>query len=197
MASGEAMGARLRGLQHGASRLLSRGKSTNGHDPGQNLGLAIVTTMPARGFLNDAHNRLVKLTATELQIGNAMAAWDQEGSNRLEKIGPETKRIPSFNRASLRWHSNERRICFLCENAGCAHENQCKCNSYPLLRQRNQLQQTQTFRTQPNNERGDFVASKGIDRTAAQWSRCLRSSAAIPSAQKMDLDFHRRERPDR
>jgi len=55
---------------------------------GQNLGLAIITTMPHADFEDDALNHFVKF---KLQHGTgewyAMAAWDQEGTNRRVGFG--------------------------------------------------------------------------------------------------------------
>jgi len=65
---------------------------------GQNLGLAIITTIPHAVFEDDALNHLVKF---KLQRGAgdwyAMAAWDQEGTNRRIAFGnqKEEGEIPS------------------------------------------------------------------------------------------------------
>src|SRR6267378_5188591 len=56
--------------------------------PGQNLGLAVITTMPNAGFEDDALNHFIKF---KLQRGAgewyAMAAWDQEATNRRVGFG--------------------------------------------------------------------------------------------------------------
>lgn len=56
--------------------------------PGQNLGLAILTATPGAGFADDAANHFVTL---KLKNGTAewyaMAAWDQEGTNRRVGYG--------------------------------------------------------------------------------------------------------------
>jgi unsaturated chondroitin disaccharide hydrolase len=59
---------------------------------GQNLGLAIVTTAPGAGFVSDAANHFVQLTLTNgAAAWYAMAAWDQEGSNRRVGYGNQVE----------------------------------------------------------------------------------------------------------
>lgn len=59
--------------------------------PGQNLGLAVIASAPRRSFAHDAYNHLIKFA---LENGTAswyaIAAWDQEGSNRRENFGAQT-----------------------------------------------------------------------------------------------------------
>src|SRR6266478_4699273 len=57
---------------------------------GENLGLAVISTMPHAAFEDDALNHFLKF---KLQSGTgewyAMAAWDQEGTSRLIGFGNE------------------------------------------------------------------------------------------------------------
>src|SRR6266478_642947 len=61
---------------------------------GQNLGLAVITMMPQATFSQDAHNHLIKLHFQNgAANGYAMAAWDQEGTNR--RVGPGSQKAES------------------------------------------------------------------------------------------------------
>jgi unsaturated chondroitin disaccharide hydrolase len=66
---------------------------------GQNLGLAIVTTSSGASFQSDAANHFIKLSLTNGAADwYAMAAWDQEGSNRRVGYGnqSETREASSY-----------------------------------------------------------------------------------------------------
>jgi len=122
----------------------------------------------------------------DLQNGTAMvrmAAWDQEGSNRLEKSGPKTKRIPVIQSRFLRWHSNERRIVSSVKTQAAHMENQASAILIHYCGSAISSSDT-TFRTQQTTSEAISLLQKSIDRTAAQWEPVLRSSAADSSAQK-------------
>ena len=56
--------------------------------PGQNLGLAVLTTFPATSIAGDPSNQLVQINLSNHHASwYAMAAWDQEGTNRLVGVG--------------------------------------------------------------------------------------------------------------
>ena len=56
--------------------------------PGQNLGLAVLTTAPAKLVTEDPANHLVQITLADHRASwYVMAAWDQEGTNRRVGYG--------------------------------------------------------------------------------------------------------------
>src|ERR1700730_3553432 len=59
--------------------------------PGQQLGLAIITLAPHATFRDDSKNHLIDFKLDNgSQSWYTMAAWDQEGSNRLVRFGTPT-----------------------------------------------------------------------------------------------------------
>jgi unsaturated chondroitin disaccharide hydrolase len=71
-------------------QVVAPGAAANDAIPGENLGLALIAAVPGASFAEDANNHLIKF---KLQNGAAswyaMAAWDQEGTNRRQNFGTQ------------------------------------------------------------------------------------------------------------
>jgi unsaturated chondroitin disaccharide hydrolase len=160
--------------------------------PGQNLGLAVVTTMPRTSFLDDVHNRLVKF---DLQKGTAswyaMAAWDQEGSHRREKIGPEGEMDPrhSITLPAAGLRTKEEFLSSVETQA--AHME--KPVQIQFLSTAAAPQPAPEDASAPRSARTTGAAvsllQESIDRTAAQWEPVLRSSPADSFSANSGLGF--------
>ncbi|HMI54260.1 MAG TPA: DUF4861 family protein [Candidatus Saccharimonadales bacterium] len=160
--------------------------------PGQNLGLAIVTTMPRAAFIDDAHNRLVKF---DLQKGTAswyaMAAWDQEGSNRLEKIGLEGATDPRHS-ITLPSGAIQTQEAFLAAvKTQAAHMEKPVQMQFLSTAAAAQPAPGDTLAGPSARTAGEAIAllERSIDRTAAQWEPVLRSSPADSFSAKTGLGF--------
>jgi len=160
--------------------------------PGQNLGLAVITSMPKVSFADDAYNHLIRFA---LENGAAswyaMAAWDQEGSNRRENFGAQkgenTRESLVLPPDGLKTEAE-----FMA-----AVKSQAERMASPLAV--NILSSTPAEQSAPPDtlvphksksiKEATELLRQAIDRTAAEWEPVVRSSASESPGPRTGVGF--------
>lgn len=172
-------------------QVLAAGPRATEFVPGQNLGLAVITLQPNVKFASDAKDHLMKF---HLQKGQAswyaMAAWDQEGTNRLVTYGNHEEDA----RASLDLPPDGLRTQ---EAFFGAVRDQASRMSAPVsvhvltvaAGPEPAPADTLVPHDTKSNARAIELLRQAVDRTAAQWEPVLQSSPAEAFSPKSGLGF--------
>ena len=170
-------------------QVVAPGASARAAVPGQNLGLAVITSVPRVSFADDAYNHLIRFG---LENGAAswyaMAAWDQEGSNRRENFRAENGREslvlpPDGLRTEAQFIA--------------AVKSQAQRMASPLavkiLSSSPAEQSPPPDTLVPHKSKSIAEATEllrqAIDRTAAEWEPVVRSSASETSGPRTGAGF--------
>ncbi len=159
---------------------------------GQNLGLAVITMMPQVTFSQDAHNHLLKF---HLQNGAAnwyaMAAWDQEGTNRRVGLGSQKaeSRRESFVLPPDGLKTGDEFVAAVRNQAELmSNPSSVRILSASAAYQPAPADTNVAHATKSNAEAIDLIR-QAIDRTAAKWEPILRSSATESFGPRSGLGF--------
>ena len=160
-------------------QVVAPGSTATEEIPGQNLGLAVLTSAPGARFENDAQNHLIRFN---LRSGSAawyaLAAWDQEGSNR--KIVPRTENgadaRQSFVLPPDGITNREKFLQAVKEESGRLEMPA----QFHILSSSASAEQAPADTLVPHNaksvEQALALLRQAIDRTAAIWERVLRAT---------------------
>jgi unsaturated chondroitin disaccharide hydrolase len=160
-------------------QVVAPGSTATEELPGQNLGLAVLTATPGARFESDAQNHLIQFNLNGVSAAwYAIAAWDQEGSNR--KIAPGNE------------NGADARQSFVLPPDGItsreqflqAVEEQSRRLELPaqfhILSSSANPEQAPSDTLVPHNaksiEQALALVRQAVDRTAATWEPVLRSS---------------------
>jgi len=159
---------------------------------GENLGLAVISTMPHAAFEDDALNHFLKF---KLQSGTgewyAMAAWDQEGTSRLIGFGNEKEEggLPSLVLPPDGIRTEQEFIAAVRDQAKRMAEGvNIRVLSATAAAEAAPADTTVPHRAKSISE-GISLIQQAIDRTATEWEVALRSSAAASHEPKRGLGF--------
>jgi unsaturated chondroitin disaccharide hydrolase len=159
---------------------------------GQYLGLGIITTLPDAGFAEDPLNHLVKFQLHNgMASWYAMAAWDQEGTNRRVGFGGQN---------GIGEH-----LSFVLPNHGIRTEDEF-VNAVKFQAERmatpvgvRMVSTAATTQPAPSDTSAPHKAKstddaigllrEAIDRTATEWEPVLRSSASASFGPRSGLGF--------
>jgi unsaturated chondroitin disaccharide hydrolase len=173
-------------------QVLAPGAKATNFLAGENLGLAVVTVMPQATFEDDSLNHFLKFN---LQDGTAswyaMAAWDQEGSNRLASL---TEDKDDAARQTIVLPPDSIRIQ---EEFVSALNDQAERMSNPvgtrILSKAPAVQpapaDTRASHTTKSRSQAIALIRENIDHTATKWEPILRSSPADSFGPKTGLGF--------
>lgn len=160
--------------------------------PGQNLGLAVITTMPHATFEDDALNHFIKF---RLQRGTgewyAMAAWDQEGTNRRVDLGnqKEEGELQSLVLPPDGLRTEQEFVAAVRDQA----KRMAEGVNIRVLSTTSAAAAAPADTTVPHRPKSFTEAisliRQAIDRTAAEWEAALRSSAPASFGPKSGQGF--------
>jgi len=160
--------------------------------PGQNLGLAVITTMPNAGFEDDALNHFIKF---KLQRGAgewyAMAAWDQEATNRRVGFGnqKEEGELQSLVLPPDGVRTEQDFVAAVRDQAKrMAEDVKIRILSASAAVEAAPPDTTVPHRTKSFSEAVSLIR-QNIDRTAAEWEAVLRSSPPASFGPKSGQGF--------
>ena len=159
--------------------------------PGQNLGLAVLTLKRGATFVDDSKNHLVEFNLKDGSAAwYAMAAWDQEGSNRKIGYGNETEREkhPTFVLPSDAIKNREQFLNAVKDQAGRMELP----TTVRVLSGSAGAEQAPADTLVPHKaktiEQALALLRQEIDRTVATWEPVLRA-ATEPNSTKAELGF--------
>lgn len=173
-------------------QVLAPGATATQPIPGQHLGLAVITTMPDVAFARDPQNQLVKFRLRNgAATWYAMAAWDQEGTNRLADVGNQKGEAA---RLSLVLPPDGLRTQDAFLNAVKSQGERMTSALNVHVLSTFAAPQSAPADTQAPHAKKSFgeaisLIRQSIDRTAAQWEPVIRASAAESFGSKNELGF--------